>query len=133
MEEQLASKKWLERKEPIDNLVSLVEANPKLDAKGNYAALVGELQRVRPLLFCAFVSYTSKACRLQIVQKDANVNVVASALKLLGLLAKGLRGKFAPHAQSLLGDVLDKFKDKKATIVEPNKAAVDAILLTVRA
>lgn len=112
--------------------MSLVEANPKLDAKSNYAALVGQLQRVRPLRVFDEKCASNTFYHLQIVQKDANVNVVASALKLLGLLAKGLRGKFAPHACSLLGDVLDKFKDKKATIVEPNKVAVDALLLTVR-
>lgn len=48
----------------------------------------------------------------------SNFNVVIWDLKILGILAKGLRRPFAPVVRSLFMNVLSKFKDKKTLMVE---------------
>ena len=69
---------------------------------------------------------------LQIITRDPNILVAAAAARCVGLLAEGLRDKFAPHAADVFGDLLEKFKDKKAVITDPVKFAVDAVAKTVR-
>ena len=103
--EKLEEKKWQLRKESLEALEPLVQ-NPKL-ASGDYGELVRALKKV--------------------ITKDSNVVLVASAGKCLALLAKGLSKKFQPYANACVGGILEKFKEKKANVVQALRDAMDAI------
>lgn len=103
--EKLEEKKWQLRKESLDALLPLVE-NLKL-ASGDYGELVRALKKV--------------------ITKDTNVVLVALAGKCLALLAKGLAKKFQPYAVACVGGILEKFKEKKANVVQALRDAMDAI------
>lgn len=103
--EKLEEKKWQIRKESLEALEPLVQ-NPKL-ASGDYGELVRALKKV--------------------ITKDSNVVLVASAGKCLALLAKGLSKKFQPYAVACVGGILEKFKEKKANVVQALRDAMDAI------
>lgn len=53
--------------------------------------------------------------------------MVSKAAKLLGLLAKGLRKDFGPHAKSSLGVLLDKMKEKKQNVTDAIHEALDSM------
>jgi len=108
-DEQIQSKKWTERKEVLDNLVSLIEANPKLDPKANYGSFVDTLT--------------------QTMAKDANIQVVGSACKCLTLVVNGLRTKFS-YTQTVMPVVLDKLKEKKPVVLNETRALLDALAKT---
>lgn len=55
---------------------------------------------------------------------DANVIVVSKAAKSLGLLSRGLRKDF-PFARQVLPTLLDKFKEKKQSVVDEIHEALD--------
>ncbi|KRZ48785.1 Cytoskeleton-associated protein 5 [Trichinella nativa] len=109
--DQLKSSKWLERKEILDMLATLIKANPRLDPSAQYGDIVSELKNI--------------------INKDSNVNVVIVAGKCLAGLALGLRKKFAQFATMCIPVVLGKFKEKKATVVGAMVEAIDAIAKTV--
>ncbi|KRZ69248.1 Cytoskeleton-associated protein 5, partial [Trichinella papuae] len=109
--DQLKSSKWLERKEILDMLATLIKANPRLDPSAQYGDIVSELKNI--------------------INKDSNVNVVVAAGKCLAGLALGLRKKFAQFATMCIPVVLGKFKEKKATVVSAMVEAIDAITKTV--
>lgn len=44
--EKLQSKKWSERKEPLDEFASLLTSNPKLDPKAQYGEIMSDLKMV---------------------------------------------------------------------------------------
>jgi len=64
---------------------------------------------------------------MKIITKDSNVMVVGIAVKCLGRLALGLKKGFQPYANTVLPQLLEKFKEKKANVVGPLRDAVDAI------
>lgn len=68
----------------------------------------------------------------QIIQKDANVVVIALAGRCLAGLAKGLKKKFQTYASACIPTLLEKFKEKKQNVVLAIREAIDAIYLTVR-
>lgn len=103
--DKIEAKKWQERKEGLDALAKLVE-NPKLE-NGEYGALVKSVSKV--------------------VAKDSNVILVGIATKCLTGIARGLRKKFSPFALNCIQMILDKFKEKKPTIVTALREASDAI------
>eukprot|EP00080_Pristionchus_pacificus_P000601 PDM60621.1 zyg-9 [Pristionchus pacificus] len=104
------SKKWTERRDALQALLDLLVANIKLCPKGNYAELVGTLRKI--------------------LEKDANINVAALAAKCLTHIATGLRAKFGPHASTILPAILEKFKEKKATLATPLVELIDAVVDT---
>uniref|UniRef100_A0AAF5D4A5 TOG domain-containing protein n=1 Tax=Strongyloides stercoralis TaxID=6248 RepID=A0AAF5D4A5_STRER len=106
-EEMLMSKKWLERKEAIENLVNIASKHDDLDPKASYHRLCDQLK--------------------QVIAKDANINVAAMAAKLVTILAKGLRNKFKDYGTPFVGVIFEKFKEKKPTLREPLCEAIDAI------
>lgn len=53
--------------------------------------------------------------------------LVGIAAKCMALLAKGLKKKFQPYLSQCLTPLLEKFKEKKQTVVLPLRDAVDAI------
>ncbi|XP_033117139.1 cytoskeleton-associated protein 5-like isoform X3 [Anneissia japonica] len=106
--ENIEAKKWQTRKEALDNLLPLA-TSPKIEG-GDFAELVRVLKKV--------------------VSKDTNVMIVTVAGKCLGGLAIGLRKKFTPYAVACTGAILEKFKEKKVTVVSVLRDAIDAIFLT---
>ncbi|XP_011314716.1 cytoskeleton-associated protein 5 isoform X2 [Fopius arisanus] len=107
--EKLEAKKWQERKEALEALEALLKS-PKLES-GDYGELVRVLKKI--------------------VSKDSNVVVVTLAGKGLAGLASGLKKKFQPYACACLPALLEKFKEKKPTVVAVLREAVDAIFLSI--
>lgn len=104
------AKKWQERKEALDTLLKLIEESPKLQT-GDYSELIKQLKKM--------------------IGKDTNVVVVAAAAKCLAGIAKGLRNSFAPYANSCIQLIFEKFKEKKANVVQGLREAIDAIIVSV--
>jgi cytoskeleton-associated protein 5 len=106
---QLQSKKWSERKQPLDILIVAIELNPKLDEHANYNNIVKELKGI--------------------IATDSNILVVASALKCLTLIVNGLRTKFA-YTKTVLPVALDKLKEKKVAVLNETRGLLDALSKT---
>ena len=48
----------------------------------------------------------------------SNFNVVLWDLKIMAVLAKGLRRPFAPVVRSMFSNVIGKFRDKKTQMID---------------
>ncbi|XP_029680774.1 protein mini spindles isoform X4 [Formica exsecta] len=103
--EKVEAKKWQERKESLEALETLVK-NPKLE-NGDYGDVVRALKKI--------------------ISKDSNVVVVTLAGKCLAGLATGLKKRFQPYATACLPTVLEKFREKKQTVVQALRELADAI------
>ena len=75
--EKLEAKKWQERKEVLDALLTLMQKNPRLVVT-DYYEIVNDLQKL--------------------VNKDANVNIVVVAAKCLAGIANGIRKDFSKYS-----------------------------------
>ncbi|KAI9459480.1 armadillo-type protein [Lactarius psammicola] len=106
----LTSSKWKERKEVLDDLLTLLNTTPRIKE----AAEFGEL---------------SKALALR-VQSDANINCVMVAAQCLEGLAKGLMGSFARYRETVVPPMLERLKERKATVTDTIGVALDAIFET---
>ncbi|XP_047658856.1 cytoskeleton-associated protein 5-A-like isoform X2 [Tachysurus fulvidraco] len=106
--EKIEAKKWQERKEALDALETLTK-NPKLES-GEYGDVVKALNKV--------------------IGKDTNVMLVTLAAKCVAGLSAGLRKKFGPYAGHLVPTILEKFKEKKAQVVQALQEAIDAVYLS---
>ncbi|GAB1602380.1 cytoskeleton-associated protein 5-like isoform X1 [Argonauta hians] len=103
--EQIEAKKWQERKEALDVLLKLA-SNIKLEP-GDYQPLMKTV--------------------IKVVGKDTNVMLVALGGKIIAGIAHGLRKDFKPYSNMCFGVLLDKFKEKKLTVVVPLREAIDAV------
>ncbi|TSM20280.1 Cytoskeleton-associated protein 5 [Bagarius yarrelli] len=106
--EKIEAKKWQERKEVLEVLETLTK-NPKLEV-GEYGDVVKALNKV--------------------IGKDTNVMLVTLAAKCVARLATGLRRKFGTYAGHLVPTILEKFKEKKAQVVQALQEALDAVFLS---
>ncbi|XP_058791056.1 protein mini spindles isoform X2 [Phymastichus coffea] len=107
--DKVESKKWQERKEALEALDTLLK-NPKLE-NGDYGEMIRALKKI--------------------ILKDSNVVVVTLSVKCLCGLATGLKKRFQPYALTCLSAVLEKFKEKKQTVVLVLRDCADAIFLSV--
>ncbi|CAG8499882.1 1285_t:CDS:10, partial [Ambispora leptoticha] len=105
---QLASTKWKERKEALENLLEKCKT-PKI-ADGNYGELVAALAKR---------------------MTDSNILVVTLAANCIEALALGLRDAFAKYKQTVVTPILEKLKERKQSVVDALAAALDAVFLTV--
>ncbi len=105
------AKKWQERREALEAVEKLSDTI-KLE-NGDY----GELMRAL----------------LRVIAKDTNVMLVALSGKVISQIARGLRKKFSPFALQTIKTVLDKFKEKKTTVVAALRDAADAAFPAVSA
>ncbi|XP_018364408.1 PREDICTED: cytoskeleton-associated protein 5 isoform X2 [Trachymyrmex cornetzi] len=103
--EKVEAKKWQERKEALETLETLVK-NTKLE-NGDYGDVVKSLKKI--------------------ISKDTNVLVVTLAGKCLAGLAAGLKKRFQSYATACLPAILEKFREKKQTVVQVLREAADAI------
>ncbi|CAF1510112.1 unnamed protein product, partial [Adineta ricciae] len=104
--EKIESKQWKDRKEVLDDLVTLLTQNPKLASDGDYFELVKALSKV--------------------ISKDSNIPVVLVTAKCLTALAKGLRKGFKNYAIAVLEVCLDRFREKKTNVIEALRETCDA-------
>lgn len=105
--EQLASSKWKDRKEAVDAL---------------YQAL--NVPRIKDGEFSEIVRGLAKC------MKDANVAVVTQAAQCIDLLAKGLRKAFSRYRPVVMQPILDRLKEKKASVADALGAALDAVFMS---
>ena len=101
--------KWSIRKEALEGLLKVLDV-PKIE-QADFGGLVNTLVKV--------------------VNKDSNVLNVTFAAKCLGALANGLRKGFSSQGVGALSALLNKFKEKKASVVEALAQACDAVVPTV--
>ena len=104
--EKLEAKKWQERKEVLDNLLAILQKNPRLIVT-DYYELVNDLKKM--------------------VAKDANVNIVIVAAKCITGIANGLRKDFSKYALMAIEPLMERFKEKKQNVVDALREACDAI------
>ncbi|KJH46055.1 HEAT repeat protein [Dictyocaulus viviparus] len=105
----LLSSKWQERREALEALVHLIEKNPRLSTASMtiYGEVMDSLKKI--------------------IAHDSNVNVVASALRVLTRLARGLRKRFSCYVPMLLPSMLEKAKEKKSVVQDALNEALDAV------
>ena len=106
--ELVEEKKWQLRKEALDALLPLAQS-PKISPNGDF----NELSRVLK----------------KFIGKDTNVMLVTQAAQCLAGIAKGLRANFKNGAMQCLPVVLEKFKEKKPTVVAALVDAADSLNL----
>jgi hypothetical protein len=102
--ENLASSKWKERKEALEGLYTLLNVSRLKD--GDY----GEI--ARGLAKC---------------MKDANIAVVTNAAQCIEALAKGLRRPFQKYRSIVMGPIMERLKEKKASVSDALGAALDEV------
>ncbi|KAG6850238.1 hypothetical protein H0H93_016085 [Arthromyces matolae] len=105
------SSKWKERKEALDDLLTLLKSTPRIKE----AAELGELVR-------------SLATR---VSTDANINCVIVASSCLEELAKGLMTSFGRYREGVVPLMLERLKERKATVTDAIATALDAVFATM--
>ncbi|XP_071580358.1 protein mini spindles-like [Temnothorax nylanderi] len=107
--EKVEAKKWKERKKALEALERLVK-HPTLE-NGDYGDVVRALKKI--------------------ILKDTNVPVVTVAGKCLAGLAAGLKKRFQPYATACLPIILEKFREKKQSVVRALRKAADAIYQSI--
>ncbi|VDM61601.1 unnamed protein product [Angiostrongylus costaricensis] len=90
---QVASKKWQERKEAFDSILSIMESAPRV-------AISPQLQQIMTTI-------------LKVMDKDVNINVASTCAKSMTKLALSMRTDFAVMVMAV---VFDKLKEKKAVL-----------------
>ncbi len=100
----MGSSKWKERKEALEGVEKIVNT-PKI-ADGDYTELV------RTLAKC---------------MKDANVQVLTIAANCITFLGTGLRTSFSKYQAILLDPILERTKEKKASVAEALRSALDSL------
>ncbi|RDW68329.1 hypothetical protein BP5796_08986 [Coleophoma crateriformis] len=102
--EQLASSKWKERKEALEALFVLLNV-PRIK-DGDY----GEVAR-----------------GLAKSMKDANIAVVTQAAQCIEVMAKGMRKPFGKYRSTVTGPIMERMKEKKASVADALGAALDGV------
>lgn len=104
----MENKQWDERKEAVDELYNRINSNTTINGV-NYGKMI---KRLRVLIL-----------------EDTNVVLVSKAIKCVSVLAKSQNKEFRQHVPLMMTLLLEKFKDKKSTIIDSTRAAIDAIYL----
>lgn len=103
-QDRLASTKWSDRKEALDDLFTAVNV-PAIE-EGPFDDLL-------------------RGCAKSM--KDANIAVVTVAANCVECIAKGLRRKFSKYRSTILSPMLERFKEKKQSVTDALAAACDAV------
>lgn len=102
--ERMASSKWKDRKEALDDLFKVLDV-PRI-ADGPFDDLVRSFAKS---------------------MKDANIMVVITAANCTELLAKGLKKGFAKYRSTIMNPMMERLKEKKQTVADALGNALDAI------
>ena len=105
--EKLASAKWKDRKETLDEFYEV--ANTERIQDGHYDEVIQGFAKS---------------------MKDANVAVVTVAANCITVLAKGLRKSFAKYRSRVMAPIMERLKEKKQAVSEALGQALDAIFLS---
>ncbi|KAI7089650.1 ARM repeat-containing protein [Hortaea werneckii] len=105
--DRLASSKWKDRKEALDELYAAV--NVPAIQEGQFDDLI-------------------RGCAKSM--KDANIAVVTVAANCVECIAKGLRKAFSRYKGTILSPMLERFKEKKASVTDAIAAACDAVFMS---
>ncbi|KAJ7774790.1 microtubule associated protein [Mycena metata] len=109
LQTMLTSSKWKERKEVLDELLTLLTSTPRIKDGPE----IGDLSK-------------SLAAR---IQTDANINCVMTAAACLEALAKAMLGSFARYREMVVAPMLERLKERKATVTDCIGESLDAIFL----
>ncbi|ORY58540.1 armadillo-type protein [Pseudomassariella vexata] len=104
--ENLASSKWKERKEALEALFAILNI-PRIK-DGHFDEIN------RGLAKC---------------MKDANITVVTQAAQCIEVLAKGLRKGFGKYRSIVQAPIMERLKEKKASVSDALGAALDQVFL----
>lgn len=103
---RMASTKWKDRKEALEEVHAILEKTGKLAPRDDYIDLV------RLFAKC---------------MKDANIQVVQLAANCTEFLAKGLKSDFQRYQPIILAPMIERTKEKKASIADALNNSMDAI------
>ena len=101
--DKLASSKWKDRKETLDEVQKALD-HPRI-AEGPFDELVRGFAKS---------------------MKDANIAVVITAANCVELLARGLKKSFQKYRKDVMNAMMERLKEKKATVTDAIGAALDA-------
>ncbi|TVY20406.1 Spindle pole body component alp14, partial [Lachnellula arida] len=104
--DNLASSKWKDRKDAVEALYTILNV-PRIK-DGDYGDIVRGLAKS---------------------MKDANVAVVTQAAQCIEVLAKGMRKPFAKYRAMVTGPIMERLKEKKASVSDALGAALDQVFL----
>ncbi|KAF8559545.1 ARM repeat-containing protein [Imleria badia] len=110
LQTNLTSSKWKERKEGLDDLLTLVNAAPRIQDAPELAELA------KSLATC--------------IHKDANINCVMTAANVMEGLAKGIMSPFGRLKEAVVPFMLERLKERKANVTDAIGAALDAVFTT---
>ena len=102
--ERLASSKWKDRKDALDDLHAAINF-PAIE-DGPFDDIIRGLAKS---------------------MKDANVAVVTVAANCVELLATGLRGKFSKYRSTVFSSTMERLKERKQTVTDALAGALDAV------
>jgi cytoskeleton-associated protein 5 len=106
----LASSKWKERKEALDELAAVLTPMQKIKEAPEFAELTKAL-----------------AGRMS----DANIMCVMAAAACVEGLAKGLGSKYGRYREIIVPPMLDRMKERKQNVTDALGQALDAVFTTV--
>lgn len=104
---RMASTKWKDRKEALDEVFEVLSKAPKL-ANDDYTDLV------RVFAKC---------------MKDANIQVVQLAADGIRFLSQGLKGGFHKYQNLVIAGLIERSKEKKPAVAEALANALDSIFV----
>jgi cytoskeleton-associated protein 5 len=102
--ERLASSKWKDRKEALDDLQTVINV-PRIE-EGQFDEIMRGLAKS---------------------MKDANIAVVTVAANCVELFAKGLKKAFNKHRSTIMSPMIERLKEKKTSVTDAIGAALDAV------
>jgi protein STU2 len=106
--EWIVSSKWKERKDALEALLTNSKV-PRIKEE-NYTEIMGTLGRC---------------------MKDANIVVVTVAAQCVEAIARGLRKPFTQYRQLVMTPMVEKLKERKASVVEALSNAMDGVFAAV--
>eukprot|EP00923_Selenidium_pygospionis_P045737 GHVN01078991.1.p1 GENE.GHVN01078991.1~~GHVN01078991.1.p1 ORF type:complete len:2409 (-),score=377.84 GHVN01078991.1:96-7022(-) len=104
----LEAEKWQEKRDLLQQLITLCEKNAKIKNHPEFAHVASLL--------------------LRLIKTEGNIVLVSMAIKCQGLLALGLRKDFAAACKNASQTLIAKMKDKNRSILQSAITALDAFL-----
>ena len=102
--ERLASAKWKDRKDALDELYQVV--NVEKIKEGHFDEIIATLAKS---------------------MKDANIAVVTIAANCISAVAKGLRRSFAKYRSRVMAPIMERLKEKKQSVADALGEALDSV------
>ncbi|KAF2812431.1 uncharacterized protein BDZ99DRAFT_461133 [Mytilinidion resinicola] len=107
--DRLASSKWKDRKEALEDLHKAINHPAIQDANFN-----------------EYMNGFAKS------MKDANIAVVTIAANCVETFAKGLKKNFGKYRSTVMGPMMERLKEKKQSVTDAIAAALDAVFMATK-